>query len=77
MKTEFNNCLEKLDLAEDANRNMREVVKKIEEEKMELELYIADIVHDHKIKMDASRLKMRNIRKYAIDKEAWLHYAVG
>ena len=44
---------------------------------MKLELYVADVVDDHKIKMDAMRLKIRNIRKYAINKEAWYHYAVG
>ena len=44
---------------------------------MILELYLADVVDDHKIKMDAMRLKMRKIRKYAINKEAWYHYAVG
>jgi len=44
---------------------------------MKLELYVADVVDDHKIKMDAMRLKIRKIRKYAIDKEAWYHYAVG
>ena len=41
---------------------------------MKLELYVADVVDDHKIKMDAMRLK---IRKYAINKEAWYHYVVG
>ena len=46
------------------------------EEKMKLELKLADIVDKHKIKMDAMRLKIRNIRKYAIRKEAWYHYAV-
>ena len=44
---------------------------------MELELHVADVVHDHKIKMDAMRLKIRKIRKYAIHSEAWYHYAVG
>ena len=44
---------------------------------MELELHLADVVDDHKIKMDAMRLKIRKIRKYAIDNEAWYHYAVG
>ena len=44
---------------------------------MELELYLADVVHDHKIKMDAMRLKIRNIRNYVINREAWYHYAVG
>ena len=44
---------------------------------MILELHVADVVDDHKIKMDAMRLKIRNIRKYAIHIEAWYHYAVG
>ena len=44
------------------------------EEKMKLELDIADVVDKHKIKMDAMRLKIRN---YAIHKEAWYHYVVG
>ena len=44
---------------------------------MKLELYVANVVDDHKIKMDAMRLKIKNIRKYAISKEAWYHYAEG
>jgi len=44
---------------------------------MKLELYVADVVDDHKIKMDAMRLKIRKIRKYAVNKEALYHYAVG
>jgi len=45
---------------------LKEKIKRIKEEKMLLE-----------IKMDAMRLKIRKIRKYAIDTEAWYHYAVG
>ena len=41
---------------------------------MLLELHVADVVNDKKIKMDAVRLK---IRKYAIDTKALYHYAVG
>ena len=51
--------------------------KRIEEEKMKLELYVVDVVDDHKMKMNAMRLKMdamhlklKKIRKYAIDNEA-------
>ena len=44
---------------------------------MELELHVADVVDDHKIKMGKMRLKIRKIRKYAIDSEAWYHYVVG
>ena len=35
---------------------------------MELELHVADVVSDHKIKMEKMRLKIRKIRKYAIDR---------
>jgi hypothetical protein len=45
---------------------LKEKIKRIKEEKMLLE-----------IKMDAMRLKIRKIRKYAIDTEAWYHYVVG
>ena len=44
---------------------------------MELELHVADVVDDHKIKMEKMRLKNRKIRKYAIDSVAQYHYAVG
>ena len=44
---------------------------------MKLELDLADIVDKHKVKMNAMRLKIRKIGKYAIHKEAWYHYAVG
>ena len=37
---------------------------------MELELHVADVVDDHKNKMEKIRLKIRKIRKYAIDSEA-------
>ena len=56
------------------------------EEKMKLEFKFADVVDDHEIKMEAMRLdhemnamrlKLKKIRKYAISQEAWYHYAVG
>ena len=58
------------------------------EEKMELDLKIADIVDAHgveladvvaahEMKMDAMRVKLKKIRKYVISQEAWYHYAVG
>jgi len=56
---------------------LKEKIKNIEEEKMILELHVADVVDDHKIKMDAMRLKIRKIRKYVIHTEALYHYAVG
>ena len=63
---------------------MKEKIKRFEEEKMALELYVADVVDDHKmkmnamlLKMDAMCLKLKKIRKYATDNEAWYHYAIG
>ena len=55
---------------------------------MVLDLKIADIVDAHGVeladvvaanerKMDAMRVKLKKIRKYAISQEAWYHYAVG
>ena len=55
---------------------------------MVLDLEIADIVDAHGVelvdvvaanerKMDAMRVKLKKIRKYAISQEAWYHYAVG
>ena len=56
---------------------MKEKLKRIEEDKMKLELHVAGVVHDDKIQMDEMHLKISKIIKYAIDNEAWYHYAVG
>ena len=40
---------------------MKEKLKRIEGEKMELELHVADVVDDHKIKMEKMRLKIRRL----------------
>ena len=76
--------VEKLNLVEKENDDLKEKLKKCEEEKMKLELDIADVVHAHNLKMKkneeekiAMRLKIKKIRKYAINKEAWYHYVVG
>ena len=69
--------VERLNLVEKENNFLKEKIRKIEEEKMILELHVADVFDDHKIKMDAMRLKIRKIRRYAIHTEAWYHYAVG
>ena len=56
---------------------LKEKLKTTGDEKMGLVLHVADIADDHKNKMAAMCLKLRKIRKYAIDKEAWYHYAIG
>ena len=42
----------------------------------EHEFKLADVVDAHEIKMDAMRLKIKKIRKYAISQEAWYHYII-
>ena len=69
--------VERLNLVKEENNYLKKKLKRIEEEKMILELHVADVVDDYKIKMDAMRLKIKKIRKYAIHTEAWYHYAVG
>uniref|UniRef100_A0A8I6YI62 Uncharacterized protein n=1 Tax=Hordeum vulgare subsp. vulgare TaxID=112509 RepID=A0A8I6YI62_HORVV len=66
--------VERLNIVEKENEYLKLKLKRIEEEKMKLELYVADVVDDHKIKMKKMRLK---IRKYVIYSEAWYHYVVG
>ena len=73
-----------LNLFEKENNDLKAKLKRSEdlrlqclEEKMKLDLKLADVVDDHQIKMDAMRLKIKKIRKYAINQEAWYHYAVG
>ena len=72
-----NPIVERLNLVEEENNYLKEKIKKIEEEKMILELHVADVVDDHKIKMDAMHLKIKKIIKYAIYNYAWYHYVVG
>ena len=64
-------------MVEKENNYLKEKLKRIEEEKMKLELHVADVVDLHKIRLHAMRLKIRKIRKYDIDKEAWYHCVVG
>ena len=54
--------MEKLNLVEKENEYVKEKIKRIEEEKMTMELYVADVVDDHKMKMNAMRLKMDAMR---------------
>ena len=68
--------VERLNLVKKENNYLKEKLKILEEEKMKLESHVADVVDLHKIQLDAMRLKIRKIRKYAIDNEAWYHYAV-
>ena len=72
--------------------DLKEQLKRSEEEKMNLQFQLADTINENEIKietmyktmrldqeskMNAMRLKLKKIRKYAISQEAWYHYAVG
>ena len=76
--------MENFNLVENENEYLKEKIKIIEEENITLELYVADVIDDHKMKMNAMRFKMdamrlniKKIRKCAIGDEAWYHYAIG
>ena len=47
------------------------------DQKMEIELQLADIVDGHSINEQATMLKMNKIKKYARHKEISLQYAYG
>ena len=44
---------------------------------MILDLDFAEVIEDHKRQMEKKWLQIKRIRRYAIDQEAWFHYAVG
>ena len=75
---------QELGLAQDKVRKMEKVIKKMEQnmktildQKMEIELQLADIVDGHNINEQAIMLKMKKIKKYACHKEMSLQYAYG
>ena len=72
--------------------DLKEKLKRSEEERMNLEFKLADVIDENEIKietmfkamrldqetkMNAMRLKLKKIRKYVISQEAWYHYVVG
>ena len=65
--------VERLNLVERENEYLKEKLKRIEGEKMELELHVVDVVDDHKIKMEKMRLKIRKIRKYVVSLCCWIN----
>ena len=49
----------------------------IDENEIKIETMVKAMRLDQEIKMNAMRLKLKKIRKYAISQEAWYHYVVG
>uniref|UniRef100_A0A8I6Y1Q1 Uncharacterized protein n=1 Tax=Hordeum vulgare subsp. vulgare TaxID=112509 RepID=A0A8I6Y1Q1_HORVV len=75
---------EKLKIIEDKNMELElHVADGIDDRKMKIDAMLLKtdaqrlMMDAMRSKMDEMRLKIRNIRKYAIDKEVWYHYAVG
>uniref|UniRef100_A0A8I7BC65 Uncharacterized protein n=1 Tax=Hordeum vulgare subsp. vulgare TaxID=112509 RepID=A0A8I7BC65_HORVV len=52
----------KLNLVEKENKYLKEKLKIIEDKNMELELHVADVIDDRKMKRDAMRMKMDAMR---------------
>ena len=57
-------------------KKLQEEKDTTEEEKNDLDLRLADIVDDYKMKTDATRVKMKKNKKYVIEKEMCLHYTL-
>uniref|UniRef100_A0A8I6YQV5 Uncharacterized protein n=1 Tax=Hordeum vulgare subsp. vulgare TaxID=112509 RepID=A0A8I6YQV5_HORVV len=75
---------EKLKIIEDKNMELElHVADVIDGRKMKIDAMLLKMdaqrlkMDAMRSKMDEMRLKIRNIKKYAIDKEAWYHYVVG
>ena len=49
----------------------------VDEQEIKMEAKMEAMHLDYEIKMNAMRLKIKKIRKYAINQEAWYHYVVG
>jgi hypothetical protein len=56
-------------LVHEATQKVEEAMKKILEEKMNMELHLDNFIHEHKMNTDETRMKMRKIKRYALGKE--------
>ena len=84
MHAEFKRCFEEkmvmlldLNMANEGKKKAEERAKMFEEEKMKLELDMAEFIDGHKKKAHEDRLKMKKIKKIARGKENSLHYALA
>ena len=77
MPTDLQLVVVRLNIVEEENKELKEKLNKLEEKKMLLELSAADTIDVQQIKLEKYRLKLQKMRRYAIDKEAWFHHAVG
>ena len=82
--TDLHLVVARLNIVEEEKKELKEKLDKAIEVKMLLELSAADtinvqqtIIDAQEIKLDEYWSKLQNMRRYAIDKEAWFHYAVG
>ena len=77
VKGKMSALLQDLHAAVEEKKKAEEKVKRLEDEKMEMQLQLADLVHDNKRKAEEAKLKLKKIRKYVRDKENHLLYALA
>ena len=75
---EINDLKEQLKRSEEAKTNLQfQLADAIDENEIKIETMYKTMRLDQEIKMNAMRLKLKKIRKYAVSQEAWYHYVVG
>jgi hypothetical protein len=68
---------QKIEPMKEAMKRVDEKIKIVVEEKMQMELQIANIIDEHNSKAQATRLRMANIKNYDLRMEKYPQYALG
>jgi hypothetical protein len=68
---------QKIEPMKEAMKRVDEKIKIVVEEKMQMELQIANIIDEHNSKVQATRLRMANIKNYDLRMEKYPQYALG
>jgi hypothetical protein len=61
----------------EAMKRVDEKIKRVVEEKMQMDLQIANIIDEHNSKVQATRLRMTNLKNYDLRMEKYPQYALG
>ena len=68
---------EKLMKVQEENKKIEQEKMILEAKKMTMELQLADVADKYKCKTDENRTRMKNMKKYVIEKDMHLNYALG
>jgi hypothetical protein len=68
---------QKIEPMKEAMKRVDEKIKIVVEEKMQMELQIANIIDEHNSKVQATRLRMANKKNYDLRMEKYPQYALG